>query len=107
METPGFIKKIQNRIEDENHWLTRRKLFVLGFTLILVGILLEIFDSREASEQGIRPEIIDLSIPERQPAEPRMSALADEKARLASVPFAPKLKMSPAAWYRPYGSLLR
>ena len=82
METPGFIKRIQHRIEDEKHWLTRRKLFVLGCTLILVGILLGVFDSRDTSEQSIRPEIIDLSIPERQPAEP--IPVPDEKGPISA-----------------------
>lgn len=72
METPGYIKKIQHWIADEKHWLTRRKLILLGITLILTGILLEIFDSGEEPQREFRPEIIDLSIPERQPpkAEP-------------------------------------
>ena len=67
MEMPGFIIKIRERLHDDNHWLTRRKLVVFGVTLILAGILLGLFESTGSEEQIKRPEIIDLPIPERTP----------------------------------------
>ncbi len=63
---PGFITKIRSRIEDENHWLTRRKLIVFGTTLIFAGILLGLFESGSHPDPERRPEIIDLSLPDRQ-----------------------------------------
>ncbi len=63
---PDFITKIRNRIEDENHWLTRRKLIVFGTTLILAGVLLGLFESGSHPDPERRPEIIDLSLPDRQ-----------------------------------------
>jgi murein DD-endopeptidase MepM/ murein hydrolase activator NlpD len=65
MEMPDIIKRIRQRIEDESHWLTRRKLVVLGTTLILAGILIGFFESGDAPERNYQPEIIDLSLPER------------------------------------------
>jgi hypothetical protein len=57
MEPPGLIKKIQHWVEDESHWLTQRKLIVLGVTLILIGLLLGIFEKEEATEPVARPGI--------------------------------------------------
>ena len=70
METPGVITRIHHWIEDDNHWLTRRKLAVFGITLIVIGLLLGLFESSAEPERRASPEIIDLSIPEREaPAE--------------------------------------
>jgi murein DD-endopeptidase MepM/ murein hydrolase activator NlpD len=84
METPGLITKIRQNIHDEKHWLTRRKLVVFGITLILTGILLGFFESVNEPERQSRPEIIDLSLPEREPAEDTKPAEEDETAGLSS-----------------------
>jgi murein DD-endopeptidase MepM/ murein hydrolase activator NlpD len=66
MEMPGFIRTIQKWIEDEAHWLTRRKLLVFGITLILAGLLIGAFESgEEKPAPATTPEIIDLPLPER------------------------------------------
>lgn len=70
MGKPGLITTIRQKLHDETHWLTRRKLVVFGVTLILVGLLLGIFETTDKPERVNRPEIIDLPLPERaQPAE--------------------------------------
>jgi murein DD-endopeptidase MepM/ murein hydrolase activator NlpD len=67
MAMPGLITKIHQRLHDEKHWLTRRKLFVFGATLVLTGILLGIFESAKEAGWQSRPDIIALSLPERAP----------------------------------------
>jgi murein DD-endopeptidase MepM/ murein hydrolase activator NlpD len=67
MGMPGLIIKIRQRLHDEKHWLTRRKLVVCGATLVLTGILLGIFESGDEAGSQSRLEIIDLSLPERIP----------------------------------------
>ena len=67
MESPGFIKKIRNRVDDEHHWLTLRKLLVFGATLIIVGLLIGLFESSEPKPVDTVPEVINLPIPEKQP----------------------------------------
>jgi murein DD-endopeptidase MepM/ murein hydrolase activator NlpD len=66
MDMPGFITKINNSLHDDSHWLTRRKLVVFGVTLIVTGLLLGMFESEDEPQRVIPPEIIDLSIPERE-----------------------------------------
>jgi murein DD-endopeptidase MepM/ murein hydrolase activator NlpD len=66
MGMPGFINRIHQWIEDEKHWLTRQKIVIFGVTLILIGLLMGLFETGDESEPVIQPEIIDLSIPERQ-----------------------------------------
>jgi hypothetical protein len=83
MEPPGLIKKIQHWVEDESHWLTHRKLIVLGITLILIGLLLGIFDKEEAPEPVARPEIRDLTIPKR-PEPPAERDTGDEPPQEAT-----------------------
>ena len=83
MGMPGFITKIRHRLHDEKHWLTRRKIFVFGATLILVGILLGIFESGDEPEPVTRPEIIDLPLPERKPEPGAAAAEKDETASLS------------------------
>jgi len=63
METPGFIKKIHAMVEDDGHWLTRRKLAVFGVTLILTGLAAGIFESTSETEPADYSQIIDLSLP--------------------------------------------
>ena len=67
MESPGFIKKIHNRVEDEHHWLTRRKLLVFGATLIIAGLLIGLFESSDSTPVETKSEVIDLPIPEKKP----------------------------------------
>ena len=67
MESPGFIKKIHNRVDDEHHWLTRRKLIVFGLTLIIAGLLIGLFESSGSRPVETQSEIIDLPIPEKKP----------------------------------------
>jgi murein DD-endopeptidase MepM/ murein hydrolase activator NlpD len=85
MEKPGIKKRIQQRIEDEKHWLTRRKILVFGITLILAGLLLGLFESGGEPEVESRPEIIDLSIPDRQAPQPG-SDDEDGGAELSALP---------------------
>ena len=66
MESPGFIKKIHNRVNDEHHWLTRRKLIVFGATLIIAGLLIGVFESGGPDPVEPVNEIIDLPIPEKK-----------------------------------------
>ena len=68
MELPGFIHKIHKNVEDEHHWLTRRKLAVFGATLILAGLLIGAFESSAPEQPAARPDVIDLPLPERKPA---------------------------------------
>jgi len=69
MELPGFIKTLQAKVEDDSHWLTRRRILLFGLTLILVGLLAGLFEpdpdpEPEASEPL---DTIDLLLPEREP----------------------------------------
>ncbi len=67
MESPGFIKKIHHRVNDEHHWLTRRKLIVFGATLIVAGLLIGLFESSDSTPVETKSEVIDLPIPEKKP----------------------------------------
>lgn len=67
MGMPEPIIRIRQSLHDETHWLTRRKLIVFGATLISAGILLGIFESADEPVRVSRPEITDLSLPERKP----------------------------------------
>jgi murein DD-endopeptidase MepM/ murein hydrolase activator NlpD len=69
MERPGPLKRIHQRIEDEGHWLTRRKLLVIGATLIIAGLMIGLFDRSEAPATGRSPHVIDLPLPQRAPSE--------------------------------------
>jgi murein DD-endopeptidase MepM/ murein hydrolase activator NlpD len=84
MGMPGFITKIRQRLHDEKHWLTRRKLFVFGATLILAGILLSIFEPGDEPERAGRPEIIDLSLPDRESVPEATQTDTEESASLAA-----------------------
>ena len=83
MELPGFIKKIHFHIEDEHHWLTRRKLVVFGLTLILTGILIGAFEAGEQKTPEASPSIIDLPIPEKKPATGQIPASEGDITNLA------------------------
>lgn len=65
METPGLIRKIREKIEDEEHWLTRRKLMVIGATLIVSGLVISAFESAEPPESFASLETIELILPKR------------------------------------------
>jgi murein DD-endopeptidase MepM/ murein hydrolase activator NlpD len=65
MDLPGFIAKIHHRIEDDTHWLTRRKIVIFGATLIITGLLIGFFESSGETVSPSRPEVIDLPLPER------------------------------------------
>ena len=65
MELPGIFKKIHQKIEDDQHWLTHRKLLVFGATLIIAGLLIGLFENSSEEPQEVGPAVIDLTIPER------------------------------------------
>lgn len=65
METPGVIRKIREKIEDEGHWLTRRKLMVIGATLIVSGLVISAFESAETPKPSAGLKTIELILPER------------------------------------------
>ena len=83
MGMPGFIIKIRQKLHDEKHWLTRRKIIVFGATLILVGILLGLFESSDKPEPASRPDIIDLPLPEKKPGTGTATTERDETASLS------------------------
>jgi murein DD-endopeptidase MepM/ murein hydrolase activator NlpD len=63
MESPGFIRKIRHRVEDENHWLTRQKLLAFGGTLIVFGISMGAFETSDRSQPNTR--FVELPLPAR------------------------------------------
>ena len=68
MEVTGIIQKIRHRIEDDQHWLTRQKLAVLGATLVVIGISMGAFESGQAPpEKTTYTEIVELALPDRLP----------------------------------------
>jgi len=67
MELPGFLKKIHGHVNDEHHWLTRRKLIVFGVTLITAGIVIGAFESAEQKKPEVSPKVISIPIPEKKP----------------------------------------
>jgi murein DD-endopeptidase MepM/ murein hydrolase activator NlpD len=66
MEMPGFLKNINEWVEDETHWLTRQKIVIFGITLIVIGLLLGLFESENRPEPVTRPDVIELPLPARQ-----------------------------------------
>lgn len=69
MELPGFITKIRHRVEDENHWLTRQKIALIGATLIVIGIAMGAFESGKQPAEGKAPsQLIELDLPANPPA---------------------------------------
>jgi len=63
MELPGFIKKINAMVQDDGHWLTRRKLVLFGLTLIVTGLLAGLFESGRESGPKDFSEVVDLTLP--------------------------------------------
>ena len=88
MEMPGFIKTIHAKVEDESHWLTRRKLALFGLTLVLTGALAGLFESAPEPEPSDFSQVIDLTLP--QLAAPAVEAPdttgAEPKSRLGLEP---------------------
>jgi murein DD-endopeptidase MepM/ murein hydrolase activator NlpD len=68
MELRGLITRTRQKLYDDSHWLTHRKLGVFGLTLILTGILLGLFESQHGLEPLAQWDTIKLPIPERTPA---------------------------------------
>mgnify|MGYP001828990325 CR=1 FL=1 len=66
MQLPGFIKKINAMVEDDGHWLTRRKLALFGITLIATGLLAGIFESTPESGPTDFSQVVDLTLPQQQ-----------------------------------------
>ncbi|MEE4216935.1 MAG: peptidoglycan DD-metalloendopeptidase family protein [Xanthomonadales bacterium] len=83
MELPGFIRKIHGHVNDEHHWLTRRKLVVFGITLITAGIVIGAFESSEQKEPEISPEVISIPIPEKKPAGAQILPAEGDTSNLA------------------------
>jgi murein DD-endopeptidase MepM/ murein hydrolase activator NlpD len=65
METPGFIRKINDSIDDPGHWLTRRRLAAFGVTLIVAGVVIGAFERSHPTTAVEAPDIIVLPAPER------------------------------------------
>lgn len=65
MELQEFIKKIRDKIEDETHWLTRRKLAIVGLTLIGFGLVAGLFEPPGEPVEDTYYETIELLLPER------------------------------------------
>lgn len=65
MGKPGIITTIRQKIHDDAHWLTRRKLVVFGITLIVTGVLLGLFESTGGTEEVSRPRVIEIPLPSR------------------------------------------
>jgi murein DD-endopeptidase MepM/ murein hydrolase activator NlpD len=63
-----LIIKIRQNLDDDGHWLTRRRLAVFGVTLITTGILLSFFESAHNPQPENPLEIIDLPLPAKAPA---------------------------------------
>jgi murein DD-endopeptidase MepM/ murein hydrolase activator NlpD len=65
MEPSGLIRKIREKIDDERHWLTRRKLVVIGVTLIVTGLVISAFESAGTAKPSGSFETVELMLPER------------------------------------------
>jgi murein DD-endopeptidase MepM/ murein hydrolase activator NlpD len=63
---PGFIHYINQRLHDEGHWLTRKKILLFGLTVIIAGLLLGLFEADVEPEPGARPAVIELPLPQRE-----------------------------------------
>jgi murein DD-endopeptidase MepM/ murein hydrolase activator NlpD len=65
-ETPRLVRIIREKIEDESHWLTRRKLAIIGVTLILSGPLVTMLAPTRQPERVLHTETIRLLLPEEE-----------------------------------------
>jgi murein DD-endopeptidase MepM/ murein hydrolase activator NlpD len=65
MESPRLIRIIREKLEDESHWLTRRKLVIIGLTLVVTGVLVSVYDTTPpAHERLVHTEAIRMMLPE-------------------------------------------
>jgi murein DD-endopeptidase MepM/ murein hydrolase activator NlpD len=69
MELPGFIRTLNAKVEDKNHWLSRRKIALFGLTLILTGLVAGVFESSPGPTPESQPagfsEVVELALPTR------------------------------------------
>lgn len=78
-----IIQKIRHRIDDDHHWLTRRKLAVFGGTLVVIGISMGAYESGQAPPDNTTySDIIELSLPDRLPPQ-AVDQGSEEVRRLA------------------------
>lgn len=69
MEMPGIIKKVRHWVEDENHWLTRQKLAVVGATLVIIGVSMGAFESSQPPlRNNSYSQVIELALPDKPDA---------------------------------------
>lgn len=66
MESPRLIRIINEKIADESHWLTRRKLAIMGLTLVVTGLLVSMFETARPPERLVHTETIRLLLPEEE-----------------------------------------
>jgi hypothetical protein len=66
MKSPRLVRIIREKLEDESHWLTRRKLAIIGVTLILSGPLLTMLAPTREPERVLHTETIRLLLPEEE-----------------------------------------
>jgi murein DD-endopeptidase MepM/ murein hydrolase activator NlpD len=86
MELPGFIKTIQAKVEDDGHWLTRRKLALFGLSLIFGGFAAGVFEASRSPEPSVFSEVIDLSLPDRPVADDSAAGTAGRGAASSGRP---------------------
>lgn len=68
MKKRALTSTIHGWIEDESHWLSRPKLVVTGFTLIVTGLLLSLFETDQSAARPVTaPDVIELRLPLRAP----------------------------------------
>ena len=66
MKSPRLIRIISEKIADESHWLTRRKLAVIGSTLAVTIVLVSMFETARPPERLVHTETIRLLLPEEE-----------------------------------------
>lgn len=77
METPGFIKKLHESVDDPQHWLTRRKLAVFGVTLVVAGAVIGGFERSRPDAVIEAPQVIDVPVPVTMPSAPDAAVAAE------------------------------
>jgi len=91
MELPGFIKTIHAKVEDDGHWLTRRKLALFGLTLILTGLLAGVFEAAPEPDSTDFSEIVNLSLP-------KLPAPLSVPTEITASVTQSQLGLEPASW---------
>jgi murein DD-endopeptidase MepM/ murein hydrolase activator NlpD len=66
MKSPRLIGIISEKIADESHWLTRRKLAVIGSTLAVTIVLVSMFETARPPERLVHTEAIRFLLPEEE-----------------------------------------